>query len=167
MREMRLGLRGLLLGSIAYFVMPDDTGAGSGSSGDQMAGGGTPPPPSDGGDPNAAPSGEPQAAPTPPEPLEGEPQPAVAEDLPEPAVDEPAPARVPQIGDTVVVHGRAIIDGMTSANAKVIKVRDDGTLAVRVTKANGTPYDVPGNVYDHDLGTGEFYYSWPVDGDQA
>ncbi len=71
--------------------------------------------------------------------------------------------RVVQQGDEVVVHGRAIIDGETSMHGKVVKVNEDGTLAVRVLRTTGATFDVPGPVKNHDAGDGSLYWTWPVE----
>lgn len=72
------------------------------------------------------------------------------------------PDRVVQQGDEVVVHGRAIIDGLTAVHGKVIKVNADSTIAVRVQRANGQTFDIPGKIHNDDPGTGEFYWTWPA-----
>lgn len=73
------------------------------------------------------------------------------------------PDRVVQQGDEVMVHGRAIIDGQTSMHGKVIKVNEDGSIAVRVLRATGDTFDVPGKVSNRNPGDGSFYWTWPAE----
>lgn len=92
------------------------------------------------------------------------------------SVEETAPAtrstisdpdRVVQQGDEVVVHGRAIIDGLTSMPGRVIKVNQDGSVAVRVQRGTGQFFDIPGKVHNADQGDGSFYWTWPADGEET
>lgn len=91
------------------------------------------------------------------------------------SVTEEAPAvhstvsdteRVVHQGDEVIVHGRAIIDGNTSMPGRVLKVNQDKSIAVRVLRATGQTFDVPGKVSNVDLGDGSFYWTWPPDGQE-
>lgn len=97
---------------------------------------------------------------------------ATLDSIGEGSVEELAPAvrsgmsdtdRVVQQGDDVIVHGRAIIDGQTEMPGKVLKVNQDSSIAVRVIRTNGQAFDVPGKVHNRDLGTGETYWTWPVE----
>lgn len=70
------------------------------------------------------------------------------------------PDRVVQQGDEVIVHGRAIIDGLTSARGLVLKINQDSTIAVRIPRGNGQTHDVT-QVKNYDAGDGSFWWSWP------
>jgi hypothetical protein len=95
---------------------------------------------------------------------------ATIEDVGTGTIVEDAPAvrstisdtdRVVQQGDEVIVHGRAIIDGLTEAHGLVLKVNQSGSIAVRIQRSNGQTFDVPGEVHNADLGDGSTYWTWP------
>jgi hypothetical protein len=101
---------------------------------------------------------------------------ATMDDIGKGSVTERAPAvrsavsdtdRVVQQGDEVVVHGRGIIDGKTEMHGRVIKVNQDGSIAVRVTRDNGQTFDIPGEVHNRDTGDGSNYFTWPAAGEET
>lgn len=88
---------------------------------------------------------------------------SVTEDAPavRNTVSDAASDRVVQQGDEVVVHGRALVDGLSEAHGLVLKVNQDSTIAVRIQRANGQTFDITG-IHNADLGTGESWWSWPA-----
>jgi hypothetical protein len=101
---------------------------------------------------------------------------ATMDDIGKGSVVEEAPAvrsavsdtdRVVQQGDEVVVHGRGIIDGQTEIHGRVLKVNQNGSIAVRVTRGNGQTFDIPGEIHNRDLGDGSNYFTWPAEGEES
>lgn len=91
------------------------------------------------------------------------------EEIGEGSITETAPAvsstvsdtsRVVQQGDEVVLHVRSPINGRTDVPAAVLKINQDGTIAVRIPDNGfGQPQDFS-PVYNQPQ-NGEFWWSWP------
>ena len=100
------------------------------------------------------------------------PNPGIA-DIGKGSVRETAPAvragignnkRVVQQGDDVILHVRSPINGQTAVKGSVIKINQDGTIAVRVpATGNDRPQDFTGVL--NAPANGEFWWSWPEGGE--
>lgn len=71
--------------------------------------------------------------------------------------------RIVQQGDEVIVHSRAIIDGLTEARGLVLKVLDTGDqIAVRIQRSNGQTHDIT-QVNNRDMGDGSPWFEFPAE----
>lgn len=68
-------------------------------------------------------------------------------------------------GDAVVLHGRALIDGLTVAPAIVTGTAAGDKITAKVQRGNGAWFDVPGVAQYGETSDLSNWWEWPKDED--
>jgi len=68
-------------------------------------------------------------------------------------------------GDRVVLHGSALIDGLTKSEAVVAGVSAGGKIVATITRFNGHEFTVPGTAVFGDPGDGGNWWEWTEAGE--